>query len=738
MRMQNIVQGLVIGTCVAFVTAGAHASVALQATEYRVTSDANGHSTPVIGHDAIGDYIVYTEYPIVNGVAGNSNIFYQRVSNGQPYGPPVVVADSSENQYLNDADGDFIVYTRAPAVGMVGDVVLFQISTGLSRPLTSTSDCVSPKIRGNYVIWIEELASGAQILFYDVTSGVPVQTTVLAGPTPPVGDAAIGDRFIVWSQLVDKQYDVAAYDMQKGLSESVAASPLLNEQHVATDGAWITFETSPVSSPTAISIQAVNMDTGATLTVADNGAYNQKPNISGDVLAYESNILGFYQVFFFRLAEGDTFQATNTTYDERLNYVHGPLVTYVDDRAGNYNVFASNTTFVTVTPPQLPVASAGTYPTLHAGQLVHLDGSGSTDPSGQNNALSYQWTLAAPPTSAATLSSPTAQSPTFTADQPGTYVATLVVSDALGTSSPSEATISTVNTPPVAVPGPDQVVVQLGTLVQFDGSESYDADGDPFTYAWTFAARPAGSAAVLASPTTAAPTFVADVFGTYTVQLTVADQWSTGVNTVTVSFRSVKPVADAGASQTAVVGQTVALDGGGSSDANLLPLTYQWSFTSVPPRSIATIRNPTAVQPTFVPDVPGTYTVQLIASDAALQSDPATVQIRAISDFTYVHSNLVDAAALIGSLDRAEFRNWGLRNQLIRSIHDVMDDFEDHHYCEALSDIGSVARRVDGCVATAAPDRDDWILSCPAQIQVYQDLQNAKAGIQQLNTRDCR
>jgi len=740
MRIRSIIQGLVVGMCVALFSASAQGGVQLQSTEFQVTSDANGHSTPVIGHDAISDYIVYTEYPIVNGVAGNSNIYYQRVANGQPTGSPVVVADSSENQYLNDASGDYIVYTRAPAVGMVGNIVLFQISTGLSRPLTSTSDCVSPKIFGNLVIWIEELATGAQILMYDVTTGVPVQTTVMAGPTPPIGDAAIGDRFIVWSQLVNGQYDVAAYDMQKGLSESVAASPLLNEQRVATEGPWITFETSSVSKPTSISIQAINMDTGVTLTVADNGGYNQKPNISGDLLAYESNILGYFQVFVFRLAEGDTFQATSSTNDERLNYLRGSLVTYVDDRTVNYNIYASSLTFVTTTPPLLPIANAGTYPTAHAGQVVHLDGSGSTDPSLQNLTLSYQWSLGVPSGSSSTLSAFNVVNPTFTPDEPGTYVATLVVSDALGSSTPSQASISTLNTPPVAVPGSAQVIVQVGSTVQLDGSASYDADGDQITYLWSFVnPLPSGSKAALSGSTTAKPTFVADVFGTYTVQLIVADQWDQSAPaTVSVSFKSVKPVADAGASQTAVVGQTVVLDGTGSSDANLLPLSYQWSFTSIPPRSIAVIGNPTAARPTFVPDVPGKYIAQLIVTDVALSSDPATVQVKAVSDITFVHSNLVDAVALIGSLERSAFRSPGLRNELIRGIHDIMDDFEDHHYCEAAHDVDAITRRVDGCAQSTAPDRDDWILVCPAQIQVYQDLQNAKSGIQPLITGNCR
>jgi hypothetical protein len=38
-------------------------------------------------------------------------------------------------------------------------------------------------------------------------------------------------------------------------------------------------------------------------------------------------------------------------------------------------------------------------------------------------------------------------------------------------------------------------------------------------------------------------------------------------------------------------------------------------LTATPVGSLATLSDPTAVQPTFVVDLPGTYTVQLIVDD---------------------------------------------------------------------------------------------------------------------------
>ena len=130
------------------------------------------------------------------------------------------------------------------------------------------------------------------------------------------------------------------------------------------------------------------------------------------------------------------------------------------------------------------------------------------------------------------------------------------------------------------------------------------------------------------------PTFTADAAGTYVAQLIVNDgTQNSAPATVMVtagSAANLPPVANAGPDQTVAVGQTVTLDGTGSSDPESSALTYSWTFVSVPSGSTATLTNPTTVNPTFVPDVAGAYVVGLVVNDGTFNSaNTANVTITA-------------------------------------------------------------------------------------------------------------
>ena len=94
--------------------------------------------------------------------------------------------------------------------------------------------------------------------------------------------------------------------------------------------------------------------------------------------------------------------------------------------------------------------------------------------------------------------------------------------------------------------------------------------------------------------------------------------------------QSLPPVANAGTDQTVFVGDTVSLNGSGSTDPSSLPLTYSWSFLSKAPDSSAVLTGATTATPTFVADRSGAYQLSLVVHNGFIASPPSTVTITAV------------------------------------------------------------------------------------------------------------
>jgi hypothetical protein len=264
--------------------------------------------------------------------------------------------------------------------------------------------------------------------------------------------------------------------------------------------------------------------------------------------------------------------------------------------------------------------------------------------------------------------------------------------------------------------------------VDTHGSHSYDPDGQAITYQWSILSKPAGSNATLTGATTATPSFVADVHGDYSIQLVVTD--SLGVPSspaiVKVSFSNVAPVANAGLSQSASVGQTVTLNGSGSTDANGDPLTYKWSMTSAPSGSQAAINDPTAQITSFVPDIPGTFVVQLIVNDGFVDSLPATAQIEAISVPTKVTQDIHSLQQVIAQIAPSAFKNANMQNALLNKLNTVIVSIEASNYSEALGQLqNDILGKTNGCATSGVADKNDWILR--QQVKITCTFMNVKA-----------
>src|SRR5205807_3344182 len=121
----------------------------------------------------------------------------------------------------------------------------------------------------------------------------------------------------------------------------------------------------------------------------------------------------------------------------------------------------------------------------------------------------------------------------------------------------------------------------------------------------------------ISSASAVAPTFVADVAGTYVAQLMVSDGTASSTSTVQVTTLTccAAPVANPGTQQRVTAGATVNLSGSASTDPFGQTLTYAWAILAKPAGSSATLSGATTATPSLTADLAGLYVAQLIRSE---------------------------------------------------------------------------------------------------------------------------
>ena len=327
----------------------------------------------------------------------------------------------------------------------------------------------------------------------------------------------------------------------------------------------------------------------------------------------------------------------------------------------NQGLTDTDTVTITATAPPFPapVANAGPDLRVESGDRVTLDG---TDSSGGNRSLNYAWARTGGTRGGTVaLNGANTALTTFTADilTPGAedviHVFTLTVTDVVGASHADTVTITVEapevpNLPPVANAGQDQIVVS-GTTVQLDGSNSSDTDGTIASWSWARTGGTRGGTVTMTGANTARPTFIADTLSpgtrniTHVFTLRVTDSaggidTDTVTVTVTVDAPNLPPVANAGPDQSVASGDTVTLNGSGSSDTDGTIASWSWARTGGTRGSTVTMTGANTARPTFIADTlsPGarniTHVFTLRVTDSAGGIDTDTVTVTVTVDAT--------------------------------------------------------------------------------------------------------
>jgi PKD repeat protein len=288
--------------------------------------------------------------------------------------------------------------------------------------------------------------------------------------------------------------------------------------------------------------------------------------------------------------------------------IYPVTVTVTDDEGDT----ATDTVEVTVTPKvnRPPTASASVdEPTGPAPHTVRFTAAGS-DPDGDE--LVYHWDFGDD-------GQQFGRTPQHTYREPGTYTATVTVSDTSGASATAEVQVQVTNPagnlPPQvdAAALPTSGMAPLSVLLSADGT---DPDGDELTYSWAFGDGQVGAGASMRHVYLLGGTYTATVTATDAAGATATAQVQIVVgNPPGNQAPSVRVAADPsrGGAPLRVRFTSAA------SDPDRDPLLYVWEFGDG-----GKAGGPSAIH-TYT--APGTYTAKLTVTDPRGATGTATVQV---------------------------------------------------------------------------------------------------------------
>lgn len=586
------------------------------AFEFRFTEDIGGMSGSGLGgpkefrgalNSRVGPFLQWdTDKP--EGYLGDPNI--EHTITGSPY-----VDDYGLPQNYFRIEGPF-VSSEGPFTkeGLVPNVSINDPNFACENGVTES--CIETKL---FSVMGQEAVNGGvgveQATYSRTADGavlIDVLATSIESQALIVRDAA-GGTYFTSTQM---RGDNGRYFARVKTNNNNAVPPQIRVENISDN---------PVSS---IVLELKDRITAAAEYNSDTNLLKVTADSSDDATTANLSVLDFGTM--------TNMESDRSRGELNVNTQAPPLTVTVNSSAGGTVTVPVSITGAEFAP--IPIdAFAGVDQTIITGTEVLLDGSGSS-----GDITGYSWTQTGGPQ--VTLNNANSVTASFIAPaEPATLTFQLTVDGPGGPKSDS-VTINVVSSINLvqANAGADQEVA-AGATATLDGTGS---KGDITGYAWT---QKEGPAVTLANANAAVATFTAPTLtapATLVFELTVQGAGGPQIDTVTITVTPPSaPMANAGTDRSAAIGETVTLDGSGSTGAID---TYSWVQTAGPLMTLANAN--TAVATFTVPSIAesATFVFELTVQGPG-GSSTSTVSITATPTEAPIANAGEDRTAAAGS-----------------------------------------------------------------------------------------
>jgi beta propeller repeat protein len=295
-----------------------------------------------------GNNVVWTDTSFLLG-STNSDIYFLDLAGGLP---ALNLSNTfSEQEYLEDVDGQSVVYTHT-GPGMPGDILVYDTALNMSTTVAASDSLIrytQPAIRGRYVVFMRYVGAQPDVDGYDIALGAPL-APITNDPAAQLRPRVAGE-LVVFEDYNSGNADIYGYRINSGgAAFAIATGP--NAQITPdVDEDWVVWV--ETLAPGHDRVMARNMVTGADQVLSSVVSSKMQPRVSRGRVVWADDRAGNMDIWSYNLVTSTEEVVVDGAGDQMLSDIDRNRVVYTSNETGFEQIYMF--TIAAPPPSELPV-----------------------------------------------------------------------------------------------------------------------------------------------------------------------------------------------------------------------------------------------------------------------------------------------------------------------------------------------------------------------------------------------